>query len=221
MSRHNLEVLITTTVDLPATQIKNRIDREWCGSTIRVPALVKGPRGELADVVAILQPTQPSAVPQTATPLKPGPLILQDCRPSSKVLLVRPNEPLRIESRDSFLYQLRSHSSHNARKTLVIPPNLLGASLSFSHSEIIKIQDDLHPWIHFYAVVDDRPIALSKSTGIAKFEGVPEGQYTLRLWHEIFGLKMWPTLVTLKRSTSLKVVWRPADLQPSGTEFDD
>lgn len=46
----------------------------------------------------------------------------------------------------------------------------------------------VHPWMHAMVVVEEHPFyVLTNEEGYFKIEGIPEGNYTLSLWHETLG----------------------------------
>jgi len=210
----NLEIQVTTTAELPASHMTNSVDRSICGVNISTQALRKSSQGHLLDVVGILQPTQiqpPSALDQQ----REAPLLrISKCHPTSLIGVAKPNEKIKLVSDDPILYQLRSQSSLNGRKIALLPPNLMAGSVLYEKSEIVKLQDDIHPWIRFFVVIDERPAATTNDKGVIAFTHIPAGQYTLRLWHEVFGSKLWPSLVTLTQSQKIAIKWTENELIP-------
>ena len=215
-ARYDLDIHVRTPLELPSSRFSNSVDREVCGTTISTSTLRKTKEGLLRDVVGILQSTSPSETTPSHSIQSPT-IRISKCQPQKTLVVVKINEKVQISTDDSILYQFRSQSPSNGRKLAVLPPNLMAAFLSYEEPEIVRVQDDIHPWIRFFIVADNRLTAISDDEGLIRFNRVPAGQYTLRLWHEVFGLRLWPNLVTINQSQHLNINWTEQDLvNPSG-----
>jgi hypothetical protein len=54
----------------------------------------------------------------------------------------------------------------------------------------IYVRSNAHPWMRGYIFIFDHPFAaVTDGEGRFTIEGVPEGRYKLKVWHEAFGIK--------------------------------
>ncbi len=70
---------------------------------------------------------------------------------------------------------------------------------------VVKITCSIHGWMISWAVVTPNPYyAVTDETGRFKISGVPEGRYTLKLWHEGFGEDEITVNVKAGKTTKVK-----------------
>lgn len=73
----------------------------------------------------------------------------------------------------------------------------------------IIVKCDIHGWMKAFIRVDTHPFhAVSDAEGRFRISGVPEGSYTLELWHEQFGAQAVPVVVTRSKTTILSIQYR-------------
>ena len=55
---------------------------------------------------------------------------------------------------------------------------------TFTESGIVEIGCNIHDWMLAYLyIADSTLVALSDESGVARLDGLPEGEFTLRVWH--------------------------------------
>ena len=60
----------------------------------------------------------------------------------------------------------------------------------FEEPEVVKVECDLHSWMHAWIVVTPNSYnALTNGSGAFEISNVPPGKYTLNVWHEVLGNK--------------------------------
>lgn len=96
-------------------------------------------------------------------------------------------------------------------------PNIIGAwnfilsrkgsrrTLTFDKPEVgVLISCDIHPWMRAYLGITEHPYAaVSAADGSAVLRGVPAGNHTVAVWHEVLGKK--ETQVTLPAKGSVQI----------------
>lgn len=56
--------------------------------------------------------------------------------------------------------------------------------------ENVQVVCDIHPWMKSYVVVKDHPyVAVTDEKGGFKIDGVPPGEYKVKVWHEKLGIQ--------------------------------
>jgi hypothetical protein len=69
----------------------------------------------------------------------------------------------------------------------------------------IQVRSNTHNWIRGYIYIFDHPYAaVTDASGAFAMEGLPAGEYTLKAWHEVFGIK--EKKITVKSGESMEIV---------------
>lgn len=157
-----------------------------CGKEKLSPKLRISPEGFVADAVIELEGIFPGT-----TPLSGNPLLLdqKDCEFSPHVLLVPRNSEVTVMNSEPILHDVRAF---NEKADMLfndaMPAKNQKLKKKFTEPGRIVIRCGIHKWMHALAVVTGHPYyALSDASGHFKIEGIPEGNYTLRVWHESLG----------------------------------
>lgn len=119
-------------------------------------------------------------------------LTLDRCRLEPRVQRVARGSTVLVNGRDGMLSRLRfSADGEVAPRTTVLLSDvgqIVPNDASSAHPGLVRVTDDLHPWIRAYIVVAPHPfVAVTAADGQFRFDGVPPGRYTLHVWHERLG----------------------------------
>ena len=174
------------------------VDPAVCGERVADESLLVDARGGLQNAVVVIR----AASAPAAMPVPDAAVVVDNagCRFVPRVQLVRRGQTVRVHNADSVL--------HNARADMVGPPDVPVANLALSRAgitmdltrrlatrlpearaeSIVRLGCDVHPWMRGWLVVLDGGLAaVTDSSGRYTFPDVPEGRYTLIVWHETLG----------------------------------
>ncbi len=110
------------------------------------------------------------------------------CMYEPHVFGIQVGQTLDIVSEDNTLHNINCQAKVNATFNFGQPtPGT--REKSFRKPEIgVKFKCDVHPWMSAYMNVVDNPFyAVTDKTGAFSITGLPEGEYTIGAWHEVFG----------------------------------
>jgi plastocyanin len=111
------------------------------------------------------------------------------------VAAMKSGERLTVLNSDKILHNIHTHpgKSSNPVANIAQPKFKKKLRLSkryFKKPGIVKVTCDVHDWMVGYVVSADHPFyAVSGGGGKFKLENVPDGSYTLEIWHEKLGKK--------------------------------
>lgn len=179
--------------------IKIDMDRKTCGTERPSTAIVKQPDGGIGNLVVWLEPKDPALLSRLP-PSAPGDSILniKGCDFSPRVAVVQVDESIRIASQDPVLYQIRSLSQKNPKQSRSLPPNLASVQFRFREPEIVTLTCDLHSWMRAFVVVAPHSLyRVTEAKGAAQFKAVPNGTYSVFVWHELLGKRLLPETIEM------------------------
>ena len=146
-----------------------------------------GPKLGLANVfVHVVDPPQVEYPPATEVVV----LDQHACRYEPKVFGIRVGQPLEIRNGDPTVHT--THALTDRGFNVVTPRQGQRIRKAFSRGQVmVEIRCDVHPWMAAYAGVLTHPYyAVTDTKGRFTLPaGLPDGAYTLELWHEKLGRK--------------------------------
>ena len=169
---------------------------------------VVGPDGGLANVFVYVD-----AVPAAARAVATSTVVLQQqrCRYAPKVFGIVVGQPLEIRNGDPTLHT--THADKADGFNVVTPRRGQRVRKTFDRPQVmVPLKCDVHPWMKAYAGVLSHPyFAVTDGTGRFTLpEGLPDGDYQVRLWHETLGRRSTTARVRAGRGT-IAVVFRGVD----------
>jgi len=190
------------------------VDAAVCGERVADESLLVDARGGLQNAVVVIR----AASPPAAMPVPDAAVVVDNagCRFVPRVQLVRRGQTVRVHNADSVL--------HNARADMVGPPDVPVANLALSRAgitmdltrrlaarlpearaeSIVRLGCDVHPWMRGWLVVIDQGLAaVTDASGRYTILDVPEGTYTLSVWHEALGKRERQVTVPSKGTLNL------------------
>ncbi len=111
---------------------------------------------------------------------------------------VQIGQPLSILNSDATLHNVHALGKNNPEFNLGMPIKGMKLEKTFFNSEVmVKFKCDVHPWMSAYVGVLKHPFfAVTGEDGRYEISGLPQGEYTVEAWHEVFGLQSQKIRVT-------------------------
>lgn len=174
-------------LEIPQEHVKE------CGSKKRSPKLQISPEGFVANAVVKLEgilPAQRGQSPLEETVPSPAYVFDQiNCEFAPHVLLLPQGAALSILNSEAMLHNVRAFNEDTEMLfNDAMPKKGQVLKKRFNEPGRIILRCGIHHWMHAIAVVQEHPFyAITDSNGHFKIEGIPEGTYTLSVWHETLG----------------------------------
>jgi plastocyanin len=183
---------VTVRGPLPAVQtIHMGLDPtclEIVGTTPANDDLIVAADGAVANafvyIAAGLAPGVSPGPPET-----PVTLDQRGCRFVPHVLGVRAGQPVDFVNSDPTEHDVHAEPGPNGEFNRLQPLQGMHEMHLFSTPDVMtRIVCDRHPWMSAYIGVMDHPFfAVTGTDGSFTLSGVPDGHYTVAMWHERFG----------------------------------
>lgn len=177
--------------------VRLKIDEKYqaeCGKEKISSKLIVSPEGGVANAVVKLEATPGTVLPNTSGEnqlQKNRPYVLDqiNCEFSPHVLLVPQGSEISILNSEAILHNVRAFDEKTEMLfNDAMPRKGQVMKKRFKSPGRHIIRCGVHPWMHALAVVTEHPFyALTDESGHFKIEGIPEGNYTLSVWHETLG----------------------------------
>lgn len=111
----------------------------------------------------------------------------ESCRFEPHVKVVPAKSKVKFVNSDPFMHNVNLMCKKNSTANFGIPAEG-DKVMEFRSSEKVGVRCDVHTWMSSWVVVTDNPFhALTDADGAFSIEGVPEGEYEVRFWHETLG----------------------------------
>jgi plastocyanin len=116
----------------------------------------------------------------------------ENCRFVPRVVGVQIGQPLLAMNSDLEFHNVHYTPQNNDNTNFGLETYGKKRTVSFDQPEDspISVKCDVHPWMQAYVGVFAHPFfAVTDAAGRYKIAQVPAGQYTLKAWHERFGIR--------------------------------
>jgi plastocyanin len=165
-----------------------------------------GADGSLANVFVELV----GNLPETPVPAEPVSIDQRGCVYRPRVVGVRVGQALQIRNSDDGLHNV--HGVSNDRDDFNVSQPLVGMINTFHPHDpgILRLKCDVHTWmVAFVGVVNHPFFAVTGADGAFALHDVPEGTYSVRTWHELFGAITTPVRIEGGHDADLDIVYHP------------
>lgn len=133
-----------------------------------------------------------AGLPPSVSPGPPDTPVVMDqrgCRFVPHVLGVRAGQPVEFVNSDPTEHDVHAEPGPNGEFNRLQPLQGMRESHVFTAPDVMTlIKCDRHPWMSAYIGVMAHPFfAVTGADGRFTLSGVPDGHYTVAMWHERFG----------------------------------
>jgi len=156
-----------------------------CGEKLLSPKLRVSPEGGVENAVVWVEGNFPEPAPAG----KNYALDQKNCEFTPHVLLMPAGQTLSIINSDGFLHNVRAFDETTQMLfNDAMPKKGQVLKKRFDRPGRVLVRCGLHHWMHALVVVQDHPYyVLTSPSGQFRISGIPEGNYTLHVWHETLG----------------------------------
>jgi len=184
-------------------KLRVTIDQYVCGKDKEAEEIVLSPEKGIRNAVVSLQ--NPPAGAKWEAPLPPAQIDQRQCVFVPRVVLVPVGGTVEFLNSDRLLHNLKSFSKANFPFNKA-HPKARTISIAFKEPEIIRVECDLHSWMHAWVVVAEHPFyAVTNDQGEFTLDNVPPGKYVLQAWQESLGTVTKEVTVGDRAATTLVV----------------
>jgi plastocyanin len=154
--------------------------------------VVVGKDSGLANVVVSIKKAEGQSLPgDDKPPTDPVFLNQKGCQYVPHVVAAMVGQPLSVRNEDAFLHNVHTQPEKNDPDNKA-QPNIdpKGTKLKTpKEAEYYRVKCDVHPWMAAWVAVIDNPyFAVTDADGHFTLpKGLPDGDYTLHVWHEKYG----------------------------------
>ncbi len=190
-------------VVLEPTQIANTTDPEICGEGQTLEdVMLSNDRGIQNVIVSVRD--APKMNPESEV------LILDNvgCRFEPHAAAITTGSTIEARNSDAVLHTTHLYGPREMNFSL--PVQGMTTSRILDEPGIYAVKCDVHGWMQAFIRVDDHPFhAVTDAEGRFRIEGLPQGRYTLELWHERLGPLEREIDVTAASPSSIDIEYSP------------
>jgi hypothetical protein len=138
------------------------------------------------------------------------------CQYVPHAAIARTDQSLRFTSSDATPHNIHTYTLANVQENFILNANdKVGRAIAVPSPEVLPmaVRCDIHPWMTGWVLILDHPYAaVTDKDGKFKIEGLPEGEHSFRVWHEMPGyvLREWKVQVEADKTTTAPTVQVPA-----------
>ena len=146
-----------------------------------------------------------------AVPSSPVTMDQKGCRYIPHVFGVQVGQTVLVSNSDPLIHNVHAMPKNNREFNFGQPARTPPVSRVFEQAEIgLPFKCDVHGWMNAYVNVVPHPFfAVTKNDGSFEIKGLPEGTYTLELWHERLGTQTLPVTVAAAAPAKVSASFKP------------
>ena len=114
-----------------------------------------------------------------------------NCSFQPHVSLIHAGAKVTLNNKDGLTHNIHSFADENEAVNFAQPGDDLAHVLpeeAVEVAEIYPVKCDIHEWMNgYFAVVETPYAAISGKDGSYKIANIPDGSYTINIWHETLG----------------------------------
>lgn len=145
---------------------------------------------------------------KTFTDIPAEPVIIDQigCLYEPRVAATRVGQKVDFLNSDALFHNVRSVTNNNEVFNVAMPNKNDRITKVFNKPEIfVQTKCSVHPWMSAYIAVMDNPYySVTNDKGEFTIKNLPAGDYTLELWHEVFGTQTKEITVAENGKTDLE-----------------
>lgn len=159
-----------------------------CGTKKVSTKFQVSPDGSLANAVIEVRGI---ALSSKMSPLADNPVLDQkNCEFAPHVLIIPEGTTVNILNSEPVIHNVRAFDEKAAMlfNLAMQPDKIQLIKKRFDDQGKYIVRCGIHKWMHAFVIVQDHPYyAVTDSSGRFKISGLPDGEYTLNIWHEELG----------------------------------
>lgn len=131
----------------------------------------------------------------------------KNCKYDPHVAVAKAGQSVTVGDEDPQLHNVRGTQDGNQLFNL---QTFEGQSKEFSvdNTGVVSLECDVHPWMQAYLYVTDNGAAgVTGENGEVTLEELPEGDYTLEIWHEEYGTQTEDVSISGDEESSVSVTF--------------
>ncbi len=182
------------------------MDEEFahCGREQISQRLVLSPEGGVQNAVVFLEGDFPAAAPPQAAVI----LAQRGCQFVPHVLLLPKGAPFLITNEDPMAHDVRAFAGPKILFRFEMEEGARAVEKRFEEAGRIAVRCGLHKWMHAIVVSTEHPhYALTDGEGRFRLEGLPAGDFQVKVWHEVLGELAEPVQVSEDAVTAVDLSW--------------
>lgn len=189
---------------VPISQaLRTNSDSEFCGDSVLSERIIVNPQTKtIKNAIVFLTPNDPELkIPSKSKPSISA-LLSFRCHFAPHVMVIQKGAPLYIKNGDPILHSFHLYMNNKSLFNLVLPGGPTIIQKEFSQERIVHVKCDIHEFMEGFILVSSSPLfAATREDGLFEFDHLVSGDYTLSVWHEVFG--------KLEKSLHLKIGEHP------------
>jgi hypothetical protein len=127
----------------------------------------------------------------TPVPTTPAVIDQHGCIFTPRVIGARVGQPLQIKNSDVMTHTAHGLTAKNNTFNVSQPKAGIVSTIALKNEEtMLRVTCDIHSWMTAYVGILPHPyFAVSDTAGTFKIANVPPGKYSIRAWHERYGVQ--------------------------------
>lgn len=198
----------------PPERLEVTRDRKKCGVDVHLSeALVVSATGGIKNAVVSLKEIEKGK----AQPKLENNLVLEQekCWFNPHVLLVPADSTVDLINNDEVMHNIHTVSTINPVVNKTQPSFKKRLRIKLRQPETIRVNCDMHPWMHAWFVVTGHPYyVITDANGGFTLTDIPAGRYALQVWQETLGTQTQAVEVTPNGETNVVFEMKPSAVNP-------
>ncbi|MFO0741781.1 MAG: urate hydroxylase PuuD [Labilithrix sp.] len=143
-------------------------------------------------------------------PAEPVVLDQKGCIYKPHVIGARVGQKVVVLNSDPVLHNVHSETKQNSEFNDMMPTKDMRIEKVFEKTEVpVRAKCDVHPWMSaFIGVVPHPFFAVTDASGTFTLNNVPEGDYEIEAWHEVFGRQTAKLKVKAREAATLTLTFK-------------
>lgn len=184
---------------------RQQIDVGIChpGEKLLDETVIVAENGGLQNAVVYLK-----NAPRSAASQPPALLDQVRCQYVPHVVALQVGQVLRVKTSDPTIHNVHVMSRENPAVNVAMTGDSAPKDLTFSAPEFQAVRCDVHPWMLAHIAVFEHPFfGVTDAQGHFDIPRVPDGSYTLAVWHEALGARERPVVVENGKTVSAEIAY--------------